>query len=247
MGVNKVIYGTETLIDLTHDTVTEDALLAGVTAHDASGELITGNAILDDDPEFNSKLFLKKAGDTAEGNVNFLKGTGVFASSGKEGEDGYIKIATITINDLYINYPIIFEISGRDWGYPIVLGINFSSSVNSDPTLESFYTDKVPPFEIALLKREASIWDLCCKKNEPYGVIFITRFHNIFSIFEKDYYKNRIDITFQNDQISTLPENAIKPEVIRPYIPEMDELKERLKIVEQSVAELSIVLPSLMI
>ncbi len=39
---NKVIIGTETIIDLTQDTVTPDKLVSGVTAHDKSGKQITG-------------------------------------------------------------------------------------------------------------------------------------------------------------------------------------------------------------
>ena len=42
MAVNKVVYGTTVLVDLTEDTVTHDKLLKGYTAHDASGEPITG-------------------------------------------------------------------------------------------------------------------------------------------------------------------------------------------------------------
>ena len=42
MAVNKVVYGTTVLVDLTGDTVTADKLLKGATAHDASGEPITG-------------------------------------------------------------------------------------------------------------------------------------------------------------------------------------------------------------
>lgn len=42
MAINKVVLGDETLIDLTSDTVTADSLLEGKTAHDRSGELITG-------------------------------------------------------------------------------------------------------------------------------------------------------------------------------------------------------------
>ena len=42
MAVNKVVYGTTVLVDLTEDTVTADKLLKGATAHDASGEPITG-------------------------------------------------------------------------------------------------------------------------------------------------------------------------------------------------------------
>lgn len=42
MAVNKVVYNGETLVDLTNDTVTSETLAEGVTAHDASGAVITG-------------------------------------------------------------------------------------------------------------------------------------------------------------------------------------------------------------
>lgn len=40
--VNKVVYGSSTLIDLTADTVTPATLMQGYTAHDASGAAIVG-------------------------------------------------------------------------------------------------------------------------------------------------------------------------------------------------------------
>ena len=42
MAVNKVALNGEVKLDLTADTVTPETLLKGMTAHDASGELITG-------------------------------------------------------------------------------------------------------------------------------------------------------------------------------------------------------------
>lgn len=42
MARNKVVYGNETLIDLTADTVDAAHLAQGYTAHDKSGEAITG-------------------------------------------------------------------------------------------------------------------------------------------------------------------------------------------------------------
>lgn len=42
MAINKVVYGSNTLIDLTADTVTADKLAKGITAHDKSGVQITG-------------------------------------------------------------------------------------------------------------------------------------------------------------------------------------------------------------
>lgn len=42
-SVNKVVYGGNTLIDLTSDTVSAGAMLSGTTAHDRSGASVTGN------------------------------------------------------------------------------------------------------------------------------------------------------------------------------------------------------------
>lgn len=42
MAISKVVYGGNTLIDLTADTIANDKLLKGYTAHGADGEPITG-------------------------------------------------------------------------------------------------------------------------------------------------------------------------------------------------------------
>lgn len=47
MGVSKVIYGGNTLIDLTADTIKADKLLKGYTAHGGDGEQITGTCDFD--------------------------------------------------------------------------------------------------------------------------------------------------------------------------------------------------------
>ena len=70
MGVNKVVMNTEDggeiLIDLTKDTVTPEKLAKGYTAHNASGNVITGKAFVKDVAEINdnNKLveFLIKEG-----------------------------------------------------------------------------------------------------------------------------------------------------------------------------------------
>ena len=45
--VNKVVYGNTVLIDLTADTVTADKILASYTAHDATGNTVTGTCDFD--------------------------------------------------------------------------------------------------------------------------------------------------------------------------------------------------------
>lgn len=49
MAISKVVYGGNTLIDLTADTVTADKVLAGIKAHGADGEAITGTCTYDAD------------------------------------------------------------------------------------------------------------------------------------------------------------------------------------------------------
>lgn len=62
MAVNKVVFGNDTLVDLTNDTVTADTMLEGVTAHDKSGAQITGTAVI---PTVNNgKLTIQKNGTT---------------------------------------------------------------------------------------------------------------------------------------------------------------------------------------
>ena len=76
MGVCKVIYDGKTLIDLSEDTVTAQDLAEGVTAHDASGEIITGTnsgGIDTTDATANASEIL--AGKTAYVNEEKLTGT----------------------------------------------------------------------------------------------------------------------------------------------------------------------------
>lgn len=49
MAISKVVFGSETLIDLTADTVTADKLAQGITAHGKDGEPITGTNTFDSD------------------------------------------------------------------------------------------------------------------------------------------------------------------------------------------------------
>lgn len=47
MAVSKIVYGGDTLIDLTADTIVADKLLKGYTAHGADGEVINGSCTYD--------------------------------------------------------------------------------------------------------------------------------------------------------------------------------------------------------
>lgn len=69
MGKSKIVYGDETLIDLTGDSVSPQTMLAGATAHDAAGEAIEGAVVvapIDDAP--------------TEGSGNAVSSGGVYAA-----------------------------------------------------------------------------------------------------------------------------------------------------------------------
>lgn len=45
LAINKVVYGNDVLMDLTSDTVEEQYLMQGYTAHKSDGSAISGTAI----------------------------------------------------------------------------------------------------------------------------------------------------------------------------------------------------------
>ena len=96
MAINKVIYGGNTLIDLTGDTVTPETLLAGKKAHDKSGVVIDGTCTYDADTSdataAESEIL---AGKTAY--VAGSKRTGTMANNGAFSDDIATKDQKITI------------------------------------------------------------------------------------------------------------------------------------------------------
>ena len=73
---NKVIYGNTVLIDLTADTVTADKILAGFTAHDQSGAVITGTCAYDvNSGDATVQVAEMLAGKTAYARSTKLTGT----------------------------------------------------------------------------------------------------------------------------------------------------------------------------
>ena len=90
MAANKVVFGNKVLIDLTGDTVTEEALLKGYTAHKADGTIITGTAFAGYPNEF---VFLD--------NIEDSSGNSIKDSSGKtiQGQTIYRKARNSVLLD----------------------------------------------------------------------------------------------------------------------------------------------------
>lgn len=90
MAVNKVVYGNTVLIDLTADTVTEDKILTGFTAHDASGAVVTGTC----DFDVNSQDATVKVAEMLNGTTAYARGAKLTGSMPNNGA------VSLTINKL---------------------------------------------------------------------------------------------------------------------------------------------------
>lgn len=81
MAINKVVFGNNTLIDLTADTITPADLQSGVTAHDASGATITGTSTKDSDTSNDDAL----VGEILYGKTAHARGTQLTGSMPNNG------------------------------------------------------------------------------------------------------------------------------------------------------------------
>lgn len=70
MGISKVVYGGNTLIDLTGDSVTADKLLKGITAHGKDGDAVTGTCTYDVD----SKDATVAVAEILKGKTSYARG-----------------------------------------------------------------------------------------------------------------------------------------------------------------------------
>ena len=89
MAINKVIYGTSTLIDLTTDTVAVDTLGKDTTAHDKSGVEIIGT--------------LESGGTGGGGAPNYM-------------QLSFVNLNNITIKHNLNRIPIGIIIARKGWG-----------------------------------------------------------------------------------------------------------------------------------
>lgn len=133
MAVNKVIYGKNTLIDLTGDTVTKSSLLKGVTAHDKAGNKIVG--IYEAGEEVNS--ILENGFDS--GDITYVdNGDIIVATNNTTGQ-----ILTKTIGNDMVT--VVLKDSGSELGrltrtynddYSIITSVNTYNGTTSVKTFD---------------------------------------------------------------------------------------------------------------
>ena len=174
MGVSKVVYGSNTLIDLTGDTVTAADLMQGKTAHGADGEAIVGTyvpstetAILawtNPSPTATftgrdvtlSEAFANGTTPTAKGLKIIYKRTTSASAAQYELE---IRFGSDLTNYIYGNsvalYALSFNVPGsyrafRGFGIVNDNTLHFLANTRSNST--STYNDQLIPLEIYVIK-----------------------------------------------------------------------------------------------
>lgn len=123
--------------------------------------------------------------------------------AGTSGAEGYIRIATIQINAVYVNTPLLFELSGRG-RHAGTVEVLFVNRNDTDPELASLvYTGG--SYEAAIVRTAAGKWELYAKKNGPYDSIAV---HSIR--YNIPYIRAGITITLDGEtQVYALPDNAV--------------------------------------
>lgn len=150
--VNKVVYGNSVLIDLTSDTITANDLKSGVTAHDASGQSITGSAVVGGGIDITitteqSSLF----GTT----VTITKGQQTFTST-------FSNVGVALFENLNIDGAIVVtDANGSTYNFTVKSSYSFSvgtlnyiawlEAANIDPTGYSSLSDVLED-EVAIRK-----------------------------------------------------------------------------------------------
>lgn len=113
MAINKVVFGNNTLIDLTADTITPSDLHSGVTAHDASGAVITGTNTYDSDTSGDTAL----VGEILSGKTAHARGTqltGTMPNNGAIDVDITTKAQVVSVPQGYHDGSGTVQIDGTE-------------------------------------------------------------------------------------------------------------------------------------
>lgn len=175
MAVNKVEINGEVKLDLTQDTVTENTLLKGVTAHDAAGNTVEGKVVTTPVPKTSNLLkgdgaggigaavpgtdYLTEAPVTSvNGAIGEVKST--FYVTVTQGDDGSVT-ADKTAAEVYAayaaGYAVYAIVNFRGAPYPFILPMAVGFK-NSDLVFLLFVA--LTGFEFVAAQYNGSAWSI---------------------------------------------------------------------------------------
>lgn len=148
--------------------------------------------------------YLPLTGGSMKGLLNVPYGTAVHYTYGINGSAGYVHLATIVIKRAYVDAPIELTITRRGDRQPTKIVILFNGVNSNDPTLRTLNVVGATA-DIWIYKSAVSTWELYVQKSESFDEVDVIKYHN------PTY--NNITVTWQKDQISTLPDGAVQATV----------------------------------
>lgn len=148
--------------------------------------------------------YLPLTGGTMKGLLNVPYGIAVHYNYGTNGSDGYVRLATIVVKGAYADAPIELTITRRSENQATKIVILFNGISSNDPTLRAFNVVGKTT-NVWMYKSAASTWELYVRKNGLYDEVDVIGYHNQRS--------NNLTVTWQKDQISTLPDGATQATV----------------------------------
>lgn len=157
--------------------------------------------------KIKSKLanYLPLTGGTMKGLLKVPYGTAVHYTTGTEGSSGYVHLATIVIKTAYTNVPIELTITRRSDNQPTKIVVQFLNENSADPALQTFSVMGTTD-DVWMYKSATSTWELYVGKSEKYDCLGVTD-------LQKSEYLDDVSITWQNDQVSTLPGGSVQATV----------------------------------
>ena len=117
---------------------------------------------------------------------------------GGNGQYGYFKIATLKVTNNYVNGPIAFELSQRQYEVTMIQ-VSFVSANNTDPALSYFITNQRNNYWI--VKETTSTWSIYGQYSEKYGACSLHRIVG-FRV------NNGVTVTVNMENVSEVPSGA---------------------------------------
>lgn len=148
--------------------------------------------------------YLPLKGGTMKGLLNVPYGTAVHYTYGTQDSAGYVRLATIVIKGEYTISPTELTITRRGDSNPTKIVVGFNGVNSNDPSVGTFSVFGETA-DIWLYKSAVSTWELYVKKIWARDKVSVIEYHN------PTYPK--ITVTWQEDQISTLPDGAVQATV----------------------------------
>lgn len=148
--------------------------------------------------------YLPLTGGTMKGLLTVPYGTVVHHTYGTQDSAGYVRLATIVIKGEYTISPTELTITRRGDSNPTKIVVCFNGVNSNDPSVGTFSVFGETA-DIWLYKSAVSTWELYVKKIWARDKVSVIEYHN------PTYPK--ITVTWQEDQISTLPDGAVKATV----------------------------------